>query len=428
MAAITTTPADTPPADAPSIDTIHSSRQVGLAVATVLLGLVMVVAFGIGSASGLDATFVLSRKGQDLPDLTLPARTTCLALGGAVIAVGLLQLVGLVRRRYYLIFSVVLLLFLVALLAWAARGTDTNIAGLLAGTLTRSIPLVLGALSGLLCERSGVINIGIEGMLLAGAFVGALVASAASTVWLGMLGGIGAGMLLGALLAVLSIRYRVDQIIAGTGINLLALGLTSFLTARVLVEYPDLNRPGAFRPLKLPLLGDLPLAGPVLFNNTVFVYLMYALVFGLAWALFRTRWGLRVRAVGEHPAAADTVGIDVLRTRYRSVIAGGGIAGLAGTWFTLDAVSGFDENMTAGRGFIALAALIFGRWHPIGAFSAALVFAFSEELQGRLAVLDTPIPGEFLLALPYVVTIVVVAGLIGRARAPAADGKVYERY
>jgi simple sugar transport system permease protein len=423
MAAVTMTPAP----DVPAVDVTRSSRQLGMAATTVLLGLVMIVAFGIGSASGLDSRFVFSRKGQDLPDLTMPARATCLALGGAVIALGMLQLVGLVRRRSYLIFSVVLLLFVVALLAWAARGADTNVAGLLAGTLTRAIPLVLGALSGLLCERSGVINIGIEGMLLTGAFVGSLVASAASTVWLGMLGGIVAGMLLGALLAVLSIRYRVDQIIAGTGINILALGMTSFLTARVLVEYPDLNRPGAFRPFALPLLSDLPLAGPVLFDNTVYVYLMYALVFGLAWALFRTRWGLRVRAVGEHPAAADTVGIDVLRTRYRSVIMGGGIAGLAGTWFTLDAVSGFDENMTAGRGFIALAALIFGRWHPVGAFSAALVFAFSEELQGRLALLDTPIPSEFLLALPYVVTIVVVAGLIGRARAPAADGKVYDR-
>jgi general nucleoside transport system permease protein len=157
------------------------------------------------------------------------------------------------------------------------------------------------------------------------------------------------------------------------------------------------------------------------------VYLTFLLVGGLTWALYRTRWGLRVRAVGEHPGAADTVGINVLRTRYRSVVLGGAVAGLAGTWFTLDAVSGFNENMTAGRGFIALAALIFGRWHPVGAFIAALVFGFAEELQGRLALLHTPVPSELLLAAPYVITIIVVAGLVGQARPPAADGQAYER-
>jgi ABC-type uncharacterized transport system permease subunit len=232
-------------------------------------------------------------------------------------------------------------------------------------------------------------------------------------------------VLLGALLAVLSIRYEVDQIIGGTVINIFALGLTSYLGARVLVEYQDLNQPGSFRAVGIPLLEDLPLVGPILFDNTIYVYAMFALVAGLTYALFRTRWGLRVRAVGEHPRAADTVGINVLRTRYRSVILGGAVAGLAGTWFTLDAVSGFEENMTAGKGFIALAALIFGRWHPVGAFVAALVFGFSEELQGRLALLDTPIPSELLLMTPYVVTIVVVAGLVGRSRPPAADGQVY---
>lgn len=410
--------------EAPGLDV---GRRTGFAIATVVLGLVMVVAFGLGSESGLDATFVFNRGGQDLPDLVFPARTVALALGGAVLAIGLVQLGGLIRSHTYLLFGLTLVLFVTALLGWAARGDDTNIAGLLDGTLHRAIPLVLGALSGLLCERSGVINIGIEGMLLTAAFVGALTASAAETPWVGMASGIASGALLGAMLAVLSIRYRVDQIIGGTVINLLALGLTSYLTARVLVEYQDLNRPGSFGSFGIPLLDDLPLVGPLLFDNTIYVYLMFALVIGLNWALFRTRWGLRVRAVGEHPAAADTVGINVLRTRYSSVILGGAMAGLAGTWFTLDAVSGFDENMTAGRGFIALAALIFGRWHPIGAFVAALVFGFAEELQGRLALLDTPIPSEFLLALPYLVTIVVVAGLVGRSRPPAADGQVYER-
>jgi general nucleoside transport system permease protein len=387
----------------------------------------MLVSFGLGSESGLDSTFVLSRSGEavELPDITVPARVTALVLGGLVVALGAAQVGGALQRRTYLVFGIVLALFVIALLAWAARGGDTSIVGLLDGTLRRSIPLALGALAGVLCERAGVVNIAIEGMLLTAAFTGALTASAANSVWVGMACAIGIGAVLGALLAVLSIRYTVDQIIGGTVINILALGLTSYLTARVLVEYQDLNEPGTFRAIGIPLLEDLPLVGPMLFDNTIYVYLMFALVAGLTYALFRTRWGLRVRAVGEHPRAADTVGINVLGTRYRAVILGGALAGLAGSWFTLEDASGFDENMTAGKGFIALAALIFGRWHPVGAFIAALVFGFAEELQGRLALLETPIPSELLLMTPYIVTIVVVAGLVGRSRPPAADGQPY---
>jgi general nucleoside transport system permease protein len=404
-------------------------RRMGFAIASLVFGLITLVSFGLGSESGLDATFVLNRRGEStLPDITVPSRATGLLLGVVILVLGLAQLGGFLRRRTYLVFGIVLTLFIVALLAWAARGDSISILGLFEGTLFKAVPLALGALAGLLCERSGVINIGIEGMLLAAAFTGALTASASDSVWVGMASGIAIGALLAWLLAVLSIRYRVDQIIGGTVINILALGLTSYLGTRVLSTYQDLNQPGSFRPIGLPLLQDIPFFGPLLFDNTIYVYLMFALVFGLTWALFRTRWGLRVRAVGEHPGAADTVGINVLRTRYRSVVLGGAIAGLAGTWFTLDAVSGFNENMTAGRGFIALAALIFGRWHPIGAFIAALVFGFAEELQGRLALLDTPIPSELLLALPYVITIIVVAGLVGRSRPPAADGQVYERW
>jgi general nucleoside transport system permease protein len=402
-------------------------RRTGFGIATLLLGLVALLAFGFGSESGLDFTFVFSR-GSDavqIPDLTLPARTTAIVLTVVILVLGTLQVLNVLRTGIYLVFGIALALFIIALLAWAARGDDISIIGLLDGALRRSIPLAFGALAGLLCERSGVINIGIEGMLLTGAFTAAITASAANNTWVGLLCGVGTGVLLGAFLGVMSIRYRVDQIIGGTVINTLAVGMTSYLTARVLVEYPNLNEPGSFRAFGIPGLERLPFVGPLLFDNTIYVYLLFALVFGLWWGLFRTRWGLRVRAVGEHPRAADTVGINVLRTRYRSVMLGGAVAGLGGTWFTLDAVSSFDEQMTAGRGFIALAALIFGRWHPVGAFIAALVFGFSEELQNRLAVLHTPIPSEFLLMAPYLVTIVVVAGLVGRSRPPAADGQVY---
>ena len=407
---------------------MSARRRGGFGIASIVLGAIMIRVFGLGSESGMDATFVFNKRGEStLPDLVLPARETCLVLGLIAVLLGAALVTGLLRRRTYLVFGIVLALFVVALLAWAARGDSVSILGLFQGTLFKAVPLALGALAGLMCERSGVINIGIEGMLLTAAFTGALTASAADSVWIGMFSGIAIGALLGALLAVLSIRYRVDQIIGGTVINILALGLTSYLGTQVLAEYPDLNEPGSFQPLGIPLLQDIPFFGPLLFDRTIYVYLMFALVFGLAWALYRTRWGLRIRAVGEHPGAADTVGINVLATRYRSVITGGAIAGLAGTWFTLDAVSGFNEEMTAGRGFIALAALIFGRWHPVGAFIAALVFGFAEELQGRLALLNTPIPSEILLATPYIVTIIVVAGLVGRSRPPAADGQIYER-
>jgi simple sugar transport system permease protein len=431
VASVTTDPAASgpPPLASAGVDEAggpSAARRIGFGIATVVLGLIVLVAFGLGSESGVDATFVFVRGGEaiEVPDLTFPARTVALVLGVVIVALGA-ALAGGLLHRVYAVFGVGLGLFIVALLAWAARDDTINIIGLLDGSLRRAIPLALGALAGVLCERAGVINIAIEGMLLAAAFTGAITASAANTPWVGLLGGVAVGALLGAALAMLSIRYTVDQIIGGTVINIFALGVTSYLTARVLVEYQDLNQPGSFRPVGIPLLEDIPIVGPLLFDNTIYVYVMFALVGGLTWALFRSRWGLRLRAVGEHPRAADTVGINVLRTRYRAVVLGGAVAGFAGTWFTLDAVSGFDENMTAGRGFIALAALIFGRWHPIGAFIAALVFGFAEELQGRLALLDTPLPSELLLMTPYLVTIIVVAGLVGRSRAPAADGEPY---
>jgi general nucleoside transport system permease protein len=418
-----------PPSEEPVVDEVvpSSRRRVGFGLVTVLLGLVAFVGFGLGSESGLDAVFVLSRGADavQIPDLTLPARATGLVLGVVIVVVGALLAAGVIRERIYLVFGIGLGLFVIALLAWAARGADVSIVGLLDGTLFRATPLALGAFAGLLCERAGVVNIAIEGMLLTAAFTAALTGSAWGGPWVGLLCGMASGLLLGAFLGALSITYRVDQIIGGTVINILALGLTSYLGAQVLGRYPDLNAPGAFRAFGIPGLERLPLVGPLLFDNTIYVYAMFVLVVGLWWGLYRTRWGLRVRAVGEHPRAADTVGINVLRTRYRSVMLGGIVAGLGGTWFTLDATGGFNENMTAGKGFIALAALIFGRWHPVGAFVAALVFAFTEELQTRLALLDTPIPSDFLLMLPYIVTIVVVAGLVGRSRPPAADGVPY---
>jgi general nucleoside transport system permease protein len=405
---------------------ISTTRTRIIGVVFIVLALAIALLFGVGSAGEGSATFRLNGPDQaaDLPDLALPASGTAFFLAAVAAFIGGIQLTRGFGKRSYLALAVVIGCFVIAFLVWAAAGSSLNFFGMLQRTLVRSVPLTLGALSGVLCERAGVINIAIEGMMLSAAFVGAIAGSAFGLL-LGTIIAVGAGALLGAVLAVLSIRYRVDQIIAGTVINIFALGITSYLTARILVQYLDLNNPGTFRPFDIPLLAKIPLIGPLLFRNNIFVYLMFILVALVHIGLFRTRWGLRVRAVGEHPKAADTVGINVLRVRYRNVILGGMMAALAGAFLTLGSVGRFDENMTAGRGFIALAAMIFGRWNPIGAFGAALVFGLAESLQSTLAILNVPIPSEILSMAPYLATILVVAGVVGRARAPAADGRPY---
>lgn len=386
-----------------------------------------VAAVALFSRAVGDATFVFSPRGEEPLDIAVPAGPTALVLGLAAILVGLAGMFRLPPARAPFVLATAMVLFVAAMLTWATAGAATNVVGLLNGTIQRATPLALGALAGVLCERAGVVNIAIEGMLLSGAFAGAMVGSAADNFVVGLLGGIAIGVAFAALLGMLSIRYHVDQVVGGTVLNILALGLTSYLGARVLTEYADLNDPPFRGPISVPLLADIPFLGPVLFENSIHVYAMFALVALIAFTLYRTRWGLRVRSVGEHPSAADTVGINVKRTRYRAVLLGGAVAGFGGTFFTLQGGTPFQENMTNGRGFIALAALIVGRWHPVGAFGAALLFGFAEEFQGRLSLLGTPIPSEFLRMAPYLVTLVVVAGLIGKARPPAADGKPFER-
>jgi len=408
-----------------AVRTTSVTRSRILGVTFILIALAIAVLFGAGSADG-SATFQLNGADQfaDLPDLELPSSGTSFLIAAATAFAGGIQLTRGFGKRSYLVLGLIIAGFVLAFLLWAAAGESLNFFGMLQRTLVRAVPLTLGAMSGVLCERSGVINIAIEGMMLIAAFVGAIAGSAFG-LWMGTLIAVASGALFGGVLAVLSIRYRVDQIIAGTVINIFALGITSYLTARVLVQYLELNNPGTFRPFDIPLLAKIPLVGPLVFRNNIFVFLMFILVALLHVGLYRTRWGLRVRAVGEHPKAADTVGINVLRVRYRNVILGGMMAALAGVYLTLGSVGRFDENMTAGRGFIALAAMIFGRWSPIGAFGAALVFGFAEALQSTLAILDAPIPSEILAMAPYLATILVVAGVVGRARAPAADGQPY---
>jgi len=262
--------------------------------------------------------------------------------------------------------------------------------------------------------------------MLTGAFVGAFVGSV-TNIWIGLLAAVMAGGFLAFILAVLSIKYKTDQIISGTVINIFATGITSFLSAKFLQKYAELNDPGRFPTIEVPVLSEIPFIGPIMFQHNMFVYAMYFFLILLTVGLYYTRWGLRVRSVGEHPKAADTLGINVFRTRYISVVLGGFMAGFGGAYFTLGSVGRFDEVMTAGRGFIGLAAMIFGNWNPFGAFGASLLFGFFDALAAKLAILKVAIPSEFMLTIPYIATMVVLAGVVGRGQMPAADGQPYEK-
>jgi len=305
-------------------------------------------------------------------------------------------------------------------------GKTMTFTSLLQGSLALAVPLIFGSLAGVLSERVGVVNIAIEGQLLAGAFVSALIASLSDNMFAGLIGAVIAGALVAWVLAVFAIKYVVDQIIVGVVLNVLVVGLTNFVFSTLMVSnLPLYNQPPRFDKILIPVLGQIPVLGPVLFNQTLIVYLMYIAVAVVYFALFKTRWGLRVRAVGEYPKAADTVGINVFRTRYVSVIIGGALAGLGGSFFTLGQVGAFGKEMTNGAGYIALAALIFGRWNPLYAAFAALLFGFAENLQYGLAIIGSSVPSEFLLMLPYALTVVAVAGLVGKVTGPAASGKAY---
>lgn len=312
--------------------------------------------------------------------------------------------------------------------------------------LSLSTPIALGALCGVLCERSGVVNIGIEGIMLTSAFAGYVTGFALHesigdlpALILGVAVAVIVGLVLGVVHGWLCITVRADQIIAGVFLNIAALGVTGYLN-RLIVSPSGKGGAGLLPQAVLPeQITNLPLIGPVLamfFNQGPIAMSVLFIVIALQFLLFRSRWGLRTRAVGEHPKAADTVGIDVLALRYRNVIIGCGLAGLAGAFIILESTGTFSNGMTNGRGFIALAAVIFGRWTPVGAFLGALLFGFVSALQtmvgvappsGDLGAIMGQIPNQWYAALPYVVTIVVLAGVVGRSTPPAADGVPYEK-
>jgi general nucleoside transport system permease protein len=365
-----------------------------------------------------------------LPALTVPSTPVAWAFVAlcalATATAGWLHVRGRNPRLWLVIaFAVV---WIIGFLTWAAAGGAIPVVGLLGGALALAVPLVFGALGGVLGERAGVVNIAIDGQLLAGAFTAALVGSLTGWTWAGLAGAMFAGTLVALVLGLFAINYYVDQVIVGVVLNVLVIGVTSFMFSQVMApNTAALNTPPRFRPLPVPVLGDIPLVGPIFFRQTAIVYLLYFVVPLVTWALWRTRWGLRVRAVGEHPRAADTVGIKVNRTRYRTVLIAGAIAGMGGAFYTLVSVPQFNREMTGGAGYIALAAVIFGKWDPVRATLAALLFGFASNLQGVLSVIGSPVPSQFMLMLPYVVTVFAVAGLVGRSRPPAADGVPYRK-
>ncbi len=396
-----------------------------------VLGIFALFAFGILSKSDQTVTFgfVLGNEWVLAREWVLNAKTGALAFA----IISLLSVVlataqfraGKTVRIASALFSTG---FLMSFLCWAAAGKFIPFTGLLQGALLLSVPLIFGAMAGVLSERSGVINIAIEGQLLAGAFISGIIASLTQNTWAGLLIAPFAGMSIAWLLAVFAIKYGIDQVVLGFVLNVLVIGLTNFLYKQLLIPYQDTwNNGGTFAPIELPLLSKIPLLGPIFFAQSIIVYMMYAVVAVIHIALFKSKWGLRTRSVGEHPTAAESVGIDVNKVRFRNVLIAGAVAGLGGAFFTLGAVGAFSKEMTAGKGFIALAALIFGRWSPMGAVAAALIFGFADNLQGILTIIGTPIPSEFMLMAPYIATIIAVSGFVGKVRAPAADGIPYKR-
>jgi simple sugar transport system permease protein len=396
------------------------------------IGAMALLGLGLRAPTGRHTTFALGTP-KDLvmiEPFTLPSKSTAIVLSLIALALAALAFWA-ARKRMRLgvwlpaVFGVVVLL---AFLTWSAAGKSSSmpLTGLLQGSLFLSVPLVFGSLAGVLCERSGIINIAIEGQLLAGAFLAAVVASLSGNPYAGLIAAPIAGALVGLLLVLFAVKYQVNQIIVGVVLNVLVVGVTSYLFSTVLTaNQANWNTPPKLPVLEIPGLSRIPVLGPVLFRQTLIVYLMFVVVVVLQVMLFRSRWGLRMRAVGEHPKAADTVGIKVNRTRLRNTVLGGAIAGLGGAFFTVAAGLAFGKEMTGGKGFIALAAMILGRWSPKGALLAALLFGFADNLQVVLGIIGTPVPSQLMLMTPYLATIFAVAGLVGRNRPPASEGIPY---
>ena len=415
----------------PRVEVKRSWKLPGIYVAASILLLVFAL-----STRG-DVTIRLNDKSQsyEIPDIVTAGAPIVWVLAAVTIAITAWTILATARhmtRSTWARVGGMVLVGLSTILGFLFyAGSDSTGAVTLTSTLVSTVaistPLIFGSLSGVVSERVGVVNIAIEGDLLVGAFAGVMAASYFQMPYAGVIAAPLAGAALGALLALFSVKCGVDQIIVGVVLNVLALGLTTFLYGTVMKETPGSLNTNQFSlsPIKIPGLAEIPVIGPVLFNQTILVYLMYAAVIALAFFLFRSRWGLRLRACGEHPRAADTVGINVGRTRTLNTILGSAFAGLGGAFFTIGSGLAFTDNISAGNGYIALAAMILGKWNPVGAMGAAVMFGFAQALARMLPNIEPAIPADLVSMIPYVVTIVAVAGFVGKSRAPAAENVPY---
>jgi simple sugar transport system permease protein len=409
---------------------ISRTRRISTGLVEILVAAFIFFVFAKTLQPDLLTIFVMTPGGitvGTMGDWVVQSQSTLYLLAGLSVLIGVIQLVKGFGKLTNLMVGVVFLFLIFSFLTWQAAGKSLNLAGMLSSSVQLAVPITMGAFSGILCERAGVVNIAIEGMMLMSAMMGALMGSITDSAWLGLLFGVLSSMLLASLHAVLSIKYKIDQIISGTVINMFSAGMTAFLSQKFLQTRQELNNPAMFSRVEIPGLAEIPLLGPIFFNTNFFVYLMFALLIIIQVALFSTRWGLRVRSVGEHPKAADTLGINVIKTRYMAVLLGGMVAGLGGAFFTLGSVGRFDEGMTAGKGFIGLAAMIFGNYTPIGALGAGILFGFADSIGSKLSLLGSLIPSTLMSTAPYIITMIVLAGFVGKGHIPAADGVPYTK-
>lgn len=409
---------------------ISPARKLTIGIVEVLIGLLIYFLFTSKLAPNVVTVFNMTPGGIDIgtmADLAVPSRLTLLIFGLICLGIGIFQLIKGFGRATNGMVGLCGLLLIMAFLIWQASGKSLNLSGMLSSAVLLAVPITLAAFSGILAERSGTINIAIEGMMLMSCMFAALIGSLTKSAVIGMLGGVLSSIALAMLHAVLCIKYKINQTVSGTVINIFSAGMTAFISQKFLQKYQNLNAPPMLSRIPVPLLSRIPFIGPILFNQNLFVYLMFLILIVLQIALFSTRWGLRLRSVGEHPKAADTLGIDVIRTRYVGMLLSGLVAGIAGAFFTLGSVGRFDEGMTAGKGFIGLAAMIFGNWYPLGALGAGLLFGFADAIGSKLSLLGSVIPPQFMAMSPYLITMIVLAGFIGKGQAPAAEGKPYEK-
>ncbi|SJM47852.1 ABC transporter permease [Gulosibacter sp. 10] len=395
-----------------------------------VFALLSLVAFSLQVDSGALTSIDFRSRGLafDMEPLILPSMVTNLVLSIVMLAIAAFSFKRTADRKALpmWLLAIFAVLWAVALIVWVGAGHNVPLTWLLTGTLAISTPLVFGSMAGLVSERVGVVNIAIEGQLLAGAFAGALVSSMTGSWIAGILAALVAGVIVSTILALFSITYWVEQVVVGVVINMIVIGLTNYLYSGLMAsDRAQYNTPTTFPVWKIPFLSEIPVIGPLLFSNTVLTYLMFLLVPLLTWAVFNSKWGLRMRSVGEHPKAADTLGINVNGTRWFNVLLSGAIAGVGGSFYTLGSVGAFNQEITSGQGYIALAALIFGRWHPIYATCAALLFGFASNFRTLATQVGANVPDELLSMVPYVVTVFAVIGFVGQSRAPAASGVPY---